>query len=167
MKNTLKYVSFVLVLALIYSFSVQTTKHLDRKGVVLDTIKKKDTIALLDSVKKIEVPKMEDSIANLNTKIFKKNAHASYYHDKFTGRRTASGKIFDNKKMTAAHKSLKFGTKVKVTSVATNKSVIVTITDRGPFTKGRDIDLSKAAFMKICPNKYGGHIKVDIEIITE
>jgi rare lipoprotein A len=167
MKNTLKYVSFVLVLALICSFSIHSTKHLDRKGVVLDTIKKKDTLGGLDSIKKITVTKPEDSVANLNTKIFKKNAHASYYHDSFTGRKTASGKIFDNKKMTAAHRSLKFGTKIKVTSVATNKSVIVTITDRGPFTKGRDIDLSKAAFRQICPNKYGGHIKVDIEIISD
>lgn len=155
----------MLVLALICSFSIHSTKHLDRKGVVLDTIKKKDTLVVLDSIKKIEVPKIEDSIANLNTKIFKKNAHASYYHDKFTGRRTASGQIFYNNKLTAAHKKLKFGTKVKVTSVATKKSVIVTINDRGPFTKGRDIDLSKAAFMKIAPSKYGGHIKVDIEII--
>ena len=113
----------------------------------------------------VDSVRVSDSIANLKTKLFKENAHASYYHDRFTGRRTASGQIFDNKKFTAAHKTLKFGTKVKVTSIATNRSVIVTINDRGPFVKGRDIDLSKAAFMKISPSKYGGHIRVNLEII--
>ncbi len=85
---------------------------------------------------------------------------ASYY-----GKKTASGEIFDMNKSTAAHKKLKFGTIVKVTSIATNKSVVVRINDRGPFIKGRDIDLSKSAFFKIAPKKYGGSIKVKLEII--
>ena len=75
--------------------------------------------------------------------------------------------IFNNKELTCAHKTLPFGTKLKVTSIKTGKSVIVTVTDRGPFAKGRHIDLSKKAFMLIAPNKYGGHIMVKIEIIKE
>ena len=90
---------------------------------------------------------------------------ASYYGKKFHGRKTASGEIFDMNKSTAAHNKLKFGTIVKVTSIATNKSVVVRINDRGPFIKGRDIDLSKSAFFKIAPKRYGGSIKVKLKII--
>jgi len=103
--------------------------------------------------------------AKLKLKLFKKNAHASYYADKFTGRRTASGKRFDNSKYTAAHRKLPFGTRLKVTNEANGKSVIVEITDRGPFTKGRDIDLTKKSFMEIASSRYGGSLKVTIEII--
>lgn len=63
--------------------------------------------------------------------------------------KTSNGEPFNQNRMTAAHKTLKFGTKVRVTNVTNNKSVIVTITDRGPFIKGRIIDLTKAAANKI------------------
>ena len=90
---------------------------------------------------------------------------ASYYGDSHHGKKTASGEIFNMYNLTAAHKTLKFGTIVKVTSIETDKSVIVRINDRGPYIKGRDIDLSKSAFFKIAPKRYGGSIKVKIEII--
>lgn len=70
---------------------------------------------------------------------------ASWYASKFCGRRTASGERYDQLSMTAAHRSLPFGTYVRVTLLATDKSVIVRINDRGPFVKGRVIDLSYAA----------------------
>lgn len=72
---------------------------------------------------------------------------ASWYggKDGLNGRPTASGEIFNTNKMTAAHPTLPFGTKVKVTSQATGKHVVVRINDRGPFHKGRIIDLSRAA----------------------
>jgi rare lipoprotein A len=104
---------------------------------------------------------------NLNLKPFKKNAHASYYHNRFNGRRTASGKKFDNNGYTAAHKKLPFGTIVKVTNEANGKSVIVEITDRGPFSKAREIDLSRRAFMDITSNKNSGVVIVTIEEIVE
>ncbi len=104
-------------------------------------------------------------VSNLKLKLHKKNAHASYYADKFNGRRTASGRRFDNQKYTAAHRKLPFGTKVKVTNEANGKSVVVEITDRGPFIKGREIDLSKRAFMDIASSRYSGAVKVTIEII--
>ncbi|PIF31242.1 rare lipoprotein A [Flavobacterium sp. 9] len=97
--------------------------------------------------------------------LYKKNAHASYYHDKFNGRKTASGVRFDNDKLTAAHKKFPFGTKLKITNEKNNKSVIVEVTDRGPFIKGREIDLSKKAFMNITSNKQGGLEYVTIEIL--
>ncbi|WP_017257033.1 septal ring lytic transglycosylase RlpA family protein [Pedobacter arcticus] len=74
---------------------------------------------------------------------------ASYYADKFNGRKTASGERFRNSKLTAAHKTLPFGTKVKVTNLRTGESVKVRINDRGPFVAGRIIDLSKKAARRI------------------
>jgi len=98
-------------------------------------------------------------------KLYKKAAHASYYADKFQGQRTTSGKRYDKNKYTAAHKKLPFGTIVKVTNEANGKSVIVEITDRGPFVRTREIDLSRRAFMEIANNKSSGAMKVTIEIL--
>ena len=103
----------------------------------------------------------------LNTKPFKENAHVSYYSNKFNGRKTASGEVFDNKKYTAAHKTLKFGTKLKVTNIANGEWIIVVVNDRGPSAKGREIDLSKSAFMEIADNKNLGKLTVTIEIVLE
>lgn len=74
---------------------------------------------------------------------------ASFYADKFEGRSTASGEKYKHSKMTAAHKTLPFGTKVKVTNLANNESVEVVINDRGPYVEGRVIDLSKSAATKL------------------
>ena len=102
---------------------------------------------------------------NVSGTIINKKAHASYYADKFNGRKTASGEKFSNKKLTAAHRKLAFGTKLKVTNVVNKKWVVVTVNDRGPFIKSRDIDLSKEAFMQITDNKNHGILTVTIEII--
>jgi rare lipoprotein A len=74
---------------------------------------------------------------------------ASYYADKFQGRTTANGETFRQRKRTAAHKTLPFGTKVKVRNLTNNKTVKVRINDRGPFVAGRIIDLSKKAARKL------------------
>jgi len=92
---------------------------------------------------------------------------ASYYHDKFNGRKTANGEIFSNKNYTAAHKTLPFGTKVRVTNLVNDEEVIVEINDRGPFAKGRQIDLSKKAFMDLTHNRSKGILKVKVEILPE
>lgn len=70
---------------------------------------------------------------------------ASYYGSEFAGHRTASGERFDPGGFTAAHRSLPFGSKVRVTNTGTGRSVIVRINDRGPFSRGRVIDVSQAA----------------------
>lgn len=80
---------------------------------------------------------------------YEKTGIASCYAKKHQNRPTASGEIFDNNLLTAAHKTLPFGTTVVVRNVDNGKSVQVTINDRGPFIKGRIIDLSRAAFAKI------------------
>lgn len=103
----------------------------------------------------------------LKLKKYKTNAHASYYSDKFNGRKTANGSRFDNNKYTAAHKKLPFGTRIKVTNEANGKFVIVKVTDRGPFVKTREIDLSKRAFMEITKNKGAGKMMVTLETIIE
>lgn len=74
---------------------------------------------------------------------------ASYYHDKFQGRTTANGEKYRKHKLTAAHRTLPFGTKVKVINQSNGKKVRVRINDRGPFVGGRIIDLSKRAARKI------------------
>lgn len=105
------------------------------------------------------------STSKASGKVISKKAGASYYHDKFNGRKTASGAKFSNKDYTAAHKKLPFGTKLKVTNVANGKSVIVTVTDRGPFKKSRELDLTKRAFMEITDNKNHGVIYVNIQVL--
>ena len=70
---------------------------------------------------------------------------ASYYAHRFDGRTTASGDEYDEGGMTAAHRTLPFGTRVRVTNLSNHRSVVVTINDRGPHLKGRIIDLSPRA----------------------
>lgn len=76
---------------------------------------------------------------------------AVFYGDKWHGRKTASGERFNQRKMTAAHRSLPFGTRVRVTNLANGRSVVVKINDRGPFGRDRSriIDLSKSAARKL------------------
>jgi len=99
----------------------------------------------------------------------KHNSHtemgkASYYGDKFHGRKTASGEIYDHNKFTAAHPTLKFGTLVRVTNLKNDLRVTVRINDRGPFSKNRIIDLSKAAAKKLKMIE-AGVVDVLVEII--
>lgn len=108
-----------------------------------------------------------DSIIGKEVKLFKAEVKASYYHDKFNGRKTANGELFYNSKLTAAHKRLPFGTRVLVTNPLNEKSVLVTINDRGPFIKGREIDLSKKAFMDISHSTLKGVLKVNLEIVQD
>lgn len=74
---------------------------------------------------------------------------ASWYGSQFHGRKTASGERFNMHALTAAHKTLPLGTHLRVTNVRTGQSVVVRVNDRGPFVRGRDIDLSKAAAQAI------------------
>ncbi|MEZ0281238.1 septal ring lytic transglycosylase RlpA family protein [Methyloceanibacter sp.] len=87
---------------------------------------------------------------------------ASYYGKEFAGRRTASGEKFNPSKMTAAHRTLPLGTQVQVTHVRNGRSVMVRINDRGPFIKGRSIDLSAGAAAVI---ELGGVGRVHLKIV--
>ncbi len=90
---------------------------------------------------------------------------ASYYAMKFQFRKTSSGEYFNQLGLTGAHRTLPFGTKVRVTNVKNNQNVIVKINDRGPFVNGRIIDLSRYAFSKIGDTD-SGIINVMIEVIN-
>ncbi|WP_291786810.1 septal ring lytic transglycosylase RlpA family protein [Cecembia sp.] len=74
---------------------------------------------------------------------------ASYYHDKYHGRQTANGETYKKRKLTAAHRTIPFGTKVTVVNLDNGKRVKVRVNDRGPFVDGRIIDLSRKAAKKI------------------
>lgn len=156
-----KSITLFFLVAIISIVSSQSSLDRQKAAVQKDTLKKS----------KIAVEQQENKLDSLvislgKFKIYKKEAHASYYADKFNGRRTTSGRKFDNNKYTAAHKKLPFGTKVKVTNEKNGKSVIVEITDRGPFVKSREIDLSKRAFMDIASNKSSGGILVTIAVFS-
>lgn len=90
---------------------------------------------------------------------------ASYYGEKFHGKRTASGEIYNMYDMTAAHRTLPFGTYVMVTNLENGRSVVVRINDRGPFAKGRVIDLSYAAAKRL-GILHKGVAKVRIDVLA-
>lgn len=97
--------------------------------------------------------------------VYKANVHASYYAEKFNGRPTASGEIFNMNDYTCAHKTLPFGTVLRVTNLSNGRSVNVLVNDRGPFVAGREIDLSKAAAYQL-DMIASGTANVRIEIIS-
>lgn len=105
------------------------------------------------------------SSRNASGKSYKNNVEVSYYADDLDGHKTSSGEKYRKNELTAAHRSLAFGTKVKVTNPKNGKSVIVRINDRGPHKKSRELDLSRRAFMEITDNKNHGTIKVNLEIL--
>lgn len=88
----------------------------------------------------------------------------SWYADKFHGKKTSSGEVYNKTQLTAAHRTLPFGTKVKVTNVKNGKSVVVKINDRGPHSKARVLDLSKAAFTEI-GSIDSGVLNIEMEVV--
>jgi rare lipoprotein A len=90
---------------------------------------------------------------------------ASYYYGKWIGRKTANGEIYHRHDVTAAHKTLPFNSKVRVTNLHNGKSVVVRINNRGPYVKGRIIDLSLAAAQQIGMTK-AGVVPVKAEVLT-
>jgi rare lipoprotein A len=151
----------LIFLTMLVGFAISQTGVTDKQKTVIakDTIKKSKTLFPIQE-------RASDSLflEKASFKLLKKDAHASYYANKFNGRKTASGKKFDNNKYTAAHKKLPFGTKVKVTNEVNGKFVIVEVIDRGPFVRSREIDLSRRAFMEIASNKSAGVMLVTIEV---
>jgi len=165
MNRRIPIVLLLLVTSLVgttfFAQSLFSGKKIQKKVVVDSIIKKNNTVEKEFTTK--------DSIIQHQGKfkLFKKSAHASYYADKFHGRRTASGRLYNKTKLTAAHKSLPFGTVVRVTNEDNGKSVVVEITDRGPFVRGREIDLSRKAFYTIASSSGMGYIKVTLEILQK
>jgi rare lipoprotein A len=160
---TVLFLFAIVALTTSQSQIIKNQKSANEKVVASkDSVKSAKVIVLQQEIKKDTI---EEKIGKLSS--YKKGAHASYYADKFHGRRTASGALFDRNKYTAAHKKFPFGTKLRITNEANGESVIVEVTDRGPFVKSREIDLSKKAFMEIARNKGSGVMNVTIEIFTK
>ncbi|MES2691002.1 MAG: septal ring lytic transglycosylase RlpA family protein [Bacteroidota bacterium] len=116
----------------------------------------------------IETPTIQaDSLPDSSTVTprFRQTGVASYYANKFHGRRTSSGERYSKNKLTAAHRTLPFGTLVKVTEVKTGKWLIVRINDRGPHTRKRIIDLSYEAARQLGMVKGKGLLKVRIRVV--
>ncbi|CAJ1772154.1 septal ring lytic transglycosylase RlpA family protein [Aeromonas veronii] len=95
---------------------------------------------------------------------YSETGYASYYADRYHGKKTASGERYRNNLNSAAHMELPFGSMVRVTNLANGKSVVVKVNDRGAFKSGRIIDLSKSAFGSIA-NIREGVIKVKVEVL--
>jgi len=97
--------------------------------------------------------------------VIEQTGEASRYSKRFQGKKTAAGEKFDQKKLTAAHPALPFGTKAKVTNLENGKSVDVRINDRGPYVKGRDIDLSPSAAKELDITKHGiAPVKIEAQL---
>lgn len=158
----LQYIFGVFLIITLSSFS--ELKQVYMKGDVISknllTVSA-DTFLTLDD--NLIVSDIENTEYQGEYEVVNEQTKASYYHDKFTGRKTASGEIFDNSKYTAAHKTLPFGTKIKVTNLKNQRFVVLTVTDRGPFTRGRSVDLSKKAFFELTDNHQRGVLEVKIE----
>ncbi len=114
-------------------------------GFTIATTERESSISLVLTEEFAPVPNRSSN--NLLTILYKDRGtmRASWYGPRFHGRFTANGEIYNQNAMTAAHKSMKFGTILRITNPRNNKSVIVRINDRGPYIPGRQIDLSKAA----------------------
>ncbi len=104
------------------------------------------------------------TIVSINAEV--QRVKASFYADKFHGRKAADGSIYHRDSLTCAHKTLAFGTFLKVTNPSNGKTVHVTVTDRGPFIKGRTIDLSFAAAKELGIIAQGV-ASVDFEIVDK
>lgn len=122
-----------------------------------------DTINTVKELSANETKEVEELIENA---AIVSSGVVSWYGAKFHGRKTASGEVYDKNELTAAHKSLPFGTKVKVTNIRNGKSVVVEINDRGPFVKSRVLDLSQAAFSEI-GHTNSGVMHVEYEILDD
>ena len=157
----MKRVMFILVTIVM----VTTLTAKDNYDPYKDVVIKKETIAK-------EMNTKETKVVAISTKEIEEAytanlaGAASFYGEEWNGRRTANGEIFNTYELTAAHKTLPFGTKVKVVNKTNGKSVIVRINDRGPFVKGRTIDLSKKAFQSIASIKKGVLKDSEINILV-
>ncbi len=162
MKKSIIVLSAVLLVFLVSGFTISevTTERSVNNIIEItpDTTKAEKPAAEVKEEKAVKETKLT---------LYKKDVLATYYADKFNGRKTTSGERFHNKKYTAAHMRLPFGTKLRVTNEKNGKFVDVKVNDRGPFSKKLEIDLTKQAFMEIASHKGAGTFKVKIEIIEE
>ena len=141
-----------------YFFKLSLSAVLILIGITASQINSYNTASATPLLSKERVP------AKNNRLMAATEGTASFYSDDFHGRKTANGETFNMDKLTAAHPSLPFGTWVKVTNLRNGKDVVVRINDRGPFTKGRIIDLSISAAKELGIIQ-SGTVQVKLEAI--
>jgi len=112
------------------------------------------------------VDQADQSVADIDEETEIGGGMASYYGNELAGNRTASGERFDPGQLTAAHRSLPFGSMVRVTNTSNGDSVIVRINDRGPFAHGRVIDVSQAAAREIGMHR-SGTARVKLALLSD
>lgn len=151
--KSLIIISFTLVIGGMVGFTVLKTANTDENERVL--------------VEEFVPETVKESTVNISPVeyINRGTMKASWYGPKFHGKLTANGEIYNQMALTAAHKSLKFGTLLKVTNPKNGRSVIVRINDRGPYIEGRDLDLSKGAAIELGLLRKGV-ARVKIEEVT-
>ena len=118
-------------------------KHLRRQTILLRTAFSRSLLCLFHLL--IFSFFFSDAEAQIQTIGKKETGFASYYAARFTGKRTASGEVFHNDSLTCAHRTLPFGTLIKVCNLANDREIIVKVNDRGPFIRGRIVDLTRKA----------------------
>ena len=128
---------------------------------LINPIKGKEIKSVTKNVDKLSSNNAADAVESAREKL---TGIVSWYADKFHGMKTSSGELYNKNELTAAHKTLPYGTKVKVTNVKNGKSVIVKINDRGPHSKSRVLDLSKAAFNQI-GSVDAGILNIEMEVV--
>lgn len=148
-KYVVKTLIFLAALLTLLSFGylVQAEEaRVENEGAFADTMtvssESFDSVANGQSEQRLE---KDSEVEVIEAPVFEQTGTASWYGDKFHGRRTANGERYDMHAYTAAHKSLPFGTILRVTNLDNNKSILVRVNDRGPYVRGRIIDLSHAA----------------------
>lgn len=130
--RSLTKILFVLILVALVGFTLVVNEDKITKPVVTENLVTAEEVTIT----------ADRSLVKF---VDKGSMKASWYGPGFHGRKTANGEVYDQNSFTAAHKSLKFGTLLKITNLKNNKSVVIRINDRGPYIHGRDLDLSKAA----------------------
>lgn len=155
-----KILCFILLILIVVAINCTRRAYLDppiKENIYEDD----DGIIYLDN--KEQQPQQAKS--DETTQVVKvEYGKASYYADKFQGRATASGELYDRDKLTAAHRTLPFGTLCRVTNTTNKKIVTVRINDRGPHVSGRIIDLSYQA-MRLLDGIRAGEIDVMVEVL--
>lgn len=157
--------------------SVAATKHAKTSVKTTVVAKKKVVAKVKTSEQTVKAVKSSQKSAqktvkakqNSQKKVARKHFQsgvASYYADKFNGRRTANGETFNNTALTAAHKTLPFGTLVEVTNMRNGKKVVVRVNDRGPYSHARVIDLSKTAARQLGMHN-SGTAKVKLAVLNK
>ena len=157
--RSLKLFFLAAAIAVPASAATPVDHNADRSGEAPAAPIRFETGPVVQEVPPAPAPVIEDDAQSLGSGV------ASFYGAKFHGRRTASGERFDMHALTAAHRSLPFGSEVRVTDPRSGRSVTVRINDRGPFSRHRTIDLSRAAAQEIgLVNR--GHGTVELELLS-